>query len=264
MGNADQYGGDEDVVEKFGAQISFDVDITGLLSTRRTEFHLLFLPSLVQSLAVLGGFIEEPVYNYDNLIFDAESVTPEYCVRMVGEIEGKDTKYEDGELWQARTEIWAALGEENPKAWTADKDPKTDTSSAKMAVPLALFSKPGIAMWLRSSRIAWPRMPNDKEKANDQFPFGMNVISQIWATKEDAMKDLDVDSEAGGHPDIPAEWAGTPVGDFRAWCVKYIKDNYDGDSKAKVIAAIKKNKALESSLALTADELVPWIEYVWE
>jgi hypothetical protein len=258
------YSGEEDVTEKFGEVIALDVDVTGLLSTRRTELHLLFLPSLVQALGVAGGIIPEIIYNYDNLIFDPESVNPEYCQRMVGEIEGKDTKYEEGELWQARTEIWAAFGEENPKAWTANKDPKTDTSSAKLSVPLALISKPGISLWSRVTRIAAPRMPSDKEKEKDQFPFGMNVVSEIWPDKETAMKALEVDSEAGGHPEIPGEWAGTPVGDFRAWVVKYIADNYEGVEKDKVIAAVKKNKALESSLALTADELVPWIEYVWE
>ncbi len=258
------YSGDEDVSEKFGETISVDIDITGLLSTRRTEFHLLWLPSLVQALGVAAGVLDETIYNYDNLVFDAESVSPEYCTRMVGEIEGKDTKYEEGELWDARTQIWAAMDESNPKAWTADKDPKTDTSSDKLTVPLALIAKPGVALWSRITRVACPRMPNEKEKAQDQFPFGMNVVSEIWADKDAAMKTLDVDSEAGGHPDIPAEWAGTPVGDFRIWVVKYIKDNYDGEEYDAVVNGIESNKALESSLALTAEELVPWIEYVWE
>jgi len=258
------WSGSEDIADTFGDNISVDVSIVGLMSTKRAEFHLLFLPSLVQSLALVSGILDEQIYNYDNLIFDAESVTTEYCRRMVGEAEGKDTKYEDGELWDIRTQIWLAMGEENPKTYTVGKDPKTDTASDKLAMPLSLLKTPGIGFWARMSRVAALSMPSDRDKENDRYPFGMNVMSQVWMTKEDAMKDLDVDSEVGGHPDLPEEWLGTPIGDFRAWVVKYIADNYDGDSKEAVVKAVKKNKALESSLSIKPEELVPWIEYVWK
>ena len=261
------YQGDEDVVEKFGPEISVDVEVTGLLSTRRTELHLLFLPSLVQELGLLAGILDERIFNYDSLIVNPEEVSPEYCVRMVGEVDGKDTKYTDGELWQARTEIWAAMGEPNPKAFTVGLDPKTDTTSKNMIVPLSLMKKPGVALWARISRVAAPRMPNEKEKAREKnpFPFGMNVVSQIWMTKEDALEDVGVESEAGGHPDLPSQWGDSvSVGDFRKWVVKYIQDNYDGQSKEQVIVAVKADKTLDATLSLTAEELVPWIEYVWE
>ena len=257
------YQGDVPVAERFGEAITNDISITGLRSTARTQYHLLFLPSFVQALGLAGGIISEQVYNYDNLIYDPEQVTPEYCSRMVGEIEAKDTKWETGELWNARSEIWAAFGEDNPKAYTFDMNPKSDTNSEELAIPLRVIKTPGIAIWGRIGRIAAPRMPNDKEKENNQFPFGMEVFSQVWGGKQEAINSLGVDDDSD-HPAMPAEWSGTAVGDFRAWCIKYVGDNYEGKTQKQVVAAIKKDKGLEGSLALTAGELVPWIEYVMD
>lgn len=256
------WSGDEDPITTFGETFAIDIDLVGLGSKRRTALHLLFLPSLVQSIAIASGAFDNEIYAYENLATRGEDVTEEYCTRLVGPAEGQDVDYEAGELWQARTEIWAALGETNPKAWTTGQGGSTDTTSEKLALPLAILSTPKISIASMISRVATPRMPTPHEAANtdNPYPFPMNIVTKSWTSKEEAVKELGGDSDM---PPVPAEWASssTPV-QFRAWVVKWLSDNYADKTKAQVLNSVRQKDL--SEIAMSSEELIPWVSLVMD
>jgi hypothetical protein len=276
------YSGD-DAAEKFGPMIDVDTEVHGLGSQRRTEFQLLFLPSFVQSMALLGGALSDPIFAYDQLQSDAKLVTQEYVDRMVGPTKngGGDVEFETGELWAARTALWKALGEDEPKLWTApirtrvlDKDgvwtgtweerpfdPKTDVTSPLMKRVLQPVFALKVKMWARVARIANPRMPTQKEINAEQLPFGFNVVGKMWRSKEEAVAELGSSHEE--FPEMPVGWAGTPPRDFNEWIRKYIDDNYEGKPLPLILQGLKKEaKTLANQYAVTYDEIQPWVEFV--
>ena len=73
---------------KAGQTFSRDCQMSGLGSVKyRHEFQLITLPSVVDSMARLAGFIDEPIWNIDEILagMDDEDFTAKFQATMIGE-----------------------------------------------------------------------------------------------------------------------------------------------------------------------------------
>lgn len=258
--------------DKMGDVITQEVSITTLMSKKsRHELHMLTLPSAVQALALLGSMIDKTIFDYESLRVDPDMIDDAYQDRVIGT--GND--YENSELWQARTALWAALDEHNAKAYTVNQG-KFDATSDKLRSCLNIIYRP-TTLWARLVSVPDPRVDatyNDGEKR-----LSVPIVAQIWRDKTGLMRDLELEEKtaspassnsrngANGHaangnlPKLPAVWADYPS-DWTGVVREIIKP-LNGKPKPIMLAELQKMAdQLQQSYGATPEDFIAWSEHV--
>jgi hypothetical protein len=273
IATADILNIDDDTRAKFGDTLTYEVNVVGLgIKKSRHELHMIALPSAIQALALMGGLIKEPVFDYESLRVDPHIVDEAYQTTVIG----NDTSYENSNLWKARTQLWSLLGETDPKKYTVAQGGKFDTLSPLLAQCLNIVYRP-TTIWARLINVPDPRvdaLSNKEDDEGNKKRLAVPVIAQVWRNKESMLTDLDIDvkpqtaaaqtngtiTNANGLV-IPQMWKDYPA-DWKA-CVKEIIGTYNGKPKPVILQALKgREQELMTNYGASPDEFMAWADHV--
>lgn len=241
--------------ETFGDTIAFDSPMTSMFGDNRHEYQMLFLPSLVQEMAMTSGIIKERVYEYDGLTSDNDLVNAEYQKRMIGE----DKNYEESELWQARVKLWQELGENDAKKYTVNQKGKTDTDSKLLGGCISITVRRQTQLWARVARVANPRVPKEGKQG-----FGIWVVARIWPTKDAAVAEMGPEKQEGDteYPNLPEGWEGASANDWIDWIKGQFEKELSKPRPALEAAIKKQDKTLKEQFACSAEDVIRWLDYL--
>lgn len=258
----------EEARSRFGDVISQECNITTLMSKKqRHEYHMITLPSAIQSVALLGGMINQTIFDYESLRVNSDMIDEAYQAKVIGV--GND--YEKSELWIARTAIWNALGEKNPKAYTIGQG-KFDVTSEQLEHCLKLVYRP-TSIFARLVSVPDPRA--DAVYGDESKRLTVPVVTNLWRDKASLMADLQLDEKAPataanngnngnaavGGPKLPAAWTEYPD-DWKGTVREIIKP-FAGSPKPVLAAKLREqNDSLKQNYGATADEFLAWAEAV--
>lgn len=258
----------EEAKARFGDVISQECNISTLMSKKqRHEYHMIMLPSAIQSIALLGGMISGTVFDYESLRVNPDVIDEDYQVKVIG----KDNDYEKSELWQARTALWTALGEKNAKAYTIGQGGKFDVGSELLEYCLKLVYNP-TTIYGRLVSVPDPRA--DAVYGDEGKRLTVPVVTNLWRDKASLMRDLELEEKAtttvsngansavnGNGLKLPAAWADYP--DDWKNTVREIVKPFSGNPKPVLMAKLREqNDSLKQNYGATADEFLAWAEVV--
>lgn len=132
-----------DVLEKFQDNVRYDVEVKTPSSKKsRHLYHLIALPHAVQTMALLLGYITEPIFNTNELVQPDREYNDEFQKEYIGDPDnGKVEGMLDSELGRRRAALWAALGETDPKNYRMAGTGKFATTSEKLSNCLAIVER---------------------------------------------------------------------------------------------------------------------------
>ena len=219
---------ERDMTEVFGDVLGYDVQITSLRSNKhRHNFHMIALPLAVQALAMLAGAIKEPIYNYTELV---EKIKDDGGEEQQTPLIGMGSEYAESELWRARADIWAALGESDPSKYTVDNAKKRDKSKGEFDTEAALL-KQCLKIYLDPSKPIASLVRINDPRADAYNASGVRLktfaVVKMYRSTEDAVADLDIEV-LEDTSDIPEEWKKT--GATQAEWLDFVRD-YTKDMK---------------------------------
>lgn len=261
---------DDEMRAKFGEVLTYEVNVTSLLSKKnRHELHMVTLPSAIQAVALLGGFIKQIIFDYETLRIDPKSIDYNFQMDTIG----NDAIYEDTVLWRARKDIWAALGENDPKKYTVAQGGKFDTLSATLGRCLNIVYRP-TTVWARIVNVPDPRMEatsNNTDDEGNKKHLSLPVIAQMWKDKAACLADLDITpkatataSTANGQTNgltIPSMWADYPT-DWKT-TVREILSAYAGKPKPVIQKELESRQTeLLTNYGASPTDFLAWAEHV--
>ena len=251
----------------FGPIIGYDVGISAFAGRDRIELQMIALPSAVQALAVASGVMGQ-AFDYRQLLKDVDELDDDWQHEMIGD----DSSWPESKLWKARESIWAALGEENARAYMYNSgNKKYDTQSPILGKVLRiLYEADGTDLYARVMRVPNPKVDAVNKEGKR---LGVMCIDQIFKSKEAAeiaegvedSEDAGVQSN-GNNPPLPAQWTGANERDWIEWLRDLLSENglIDKSQKAIETAVKKMDSRLQEEFACSADEVIPWIPIVKE
>ncbi len=259
---------DDEMRAKFNETMSYEVSVSSLMSKKnRHELHMIALPSAIQSLALMAGMMKDPVFDYETLRVDQEIMDEAYQEETIG-----GATYEHAKLWEARTAIWAALGESDPKKYTVAQGGKFDTLSTTLAQCLNIIYRP-TKIWARLTNVPDPRidaLSNKEDDHGNRKRLTIPVVAQMWRSKEDCLADLDIAPSHGTNattsngtsgPKIPAMWADFP-NDWKD-NVREIMNAYTGKPKVVIQKALEgRSEELSTNYGATPEDYLAWADLV--
>jgi len=261
---------DDEMRAKFGEVLTYEVNVTSLLAKKsRHELHMVALPSAVQAIALLGGILKQPVFDYETLRVDPKVIDYNYQMEVIG----NDAIYEDTVLWRARKELWAALGENDPKKYTVAQGGKFDTLSTILARCLNIVYRP-TTIWARLVNVPDPRLEATSNKEDDEGNkkhLTLPVVAQMWKDKTACLADLDIMPKTNasvngtnGHNAngliVPSMWADYP-GDWKNTVREIIKD-YTGKPKPVMQKALEaRQDELLSNYGASPADFMAWADH---
>lgn len=213
--------------DAFGEILAWETRISTLGSIyRRHEYHMISLPSAIAVAATALGF-NHPGFSLEELTEPDIVYTGAFQTRMIGTApeETEDGKYKhvnalggyaDSILWQQRVALWAALGEQNPKAFRRmGTGSKYDTSSDKLHKCLAIVETP----WTRPTwaLLVPVRDPRLDAVSKSGTRLGIPCLTALYrdrVTAEEAAKELTGEDSTitatatSSGKSLPATWAG--------------------------------------------------------
>lgn len=266
---------DEETRGRFGDVITQEVNVATLMSKKqRHELHMITLPSAIQALALLGGLISSKIFDYESLRVDPDVIDDAYQARVIG---NGDAGYENSELWQARIQLWKALGENNAKTYTLNQG-KFDANSEMLRACLNIIYQP-TTLWARLVTVPDPRV--DATYGEESKRLTLPIVAQIWKDRGQMMKDLDIIHEPttahangngsvakvaqptsngtnGNGLHVPAAWNGYTE-DWKNYVREVIKP-FSGKPQPVIVSELKKmDGELQQNYSATADEFIAWI-----
>lgn len=241
------------LMNSFGDNYSQEVQVTGLRARGRHEFHLLTLPSAIQALALVAGFITEPVFDYSSLgDLRDEHITEELEAKLIG-------NGLTGELGDARKRLWEALGEDDANTYTVKSGNPTDTVSPKLAQCLQLVYAPA-TIWAQAISIPNPSVAAVTKAGKRLRCF---VVTGIWSNDDAAKEALDLGDDStgttatGGGLKVPSSWASMET-KWREYVVA-LKKEYKGKPMAVVTAALEqRDQELRETYDAGASDFLAW------
>jgi len=261
----------EEVREKFGATIGYDITVATLRSKKyRHEFHMIALPAAVAAYADSLGY-ENPGFDLSELTSQDTVFNDTTQYRLVGNGEAKagdDDHYTNSILWDQRAKLWEALGEDDPRNYqllTSDK--KFATTSQKLSDCLGIVHFAwGQPAYVRLVSVSDPRAGADYNDKQLQLP----TITDIFENKEEASKvvaeELERMAETSGGsssgsasaPRLPVSWAEAEM------TVQDWKGSLGAEKASlgdKPLTALVAKKVAEAVDATPAD-VEAWWDYV--
>lgn len=260
---------DDDMRAKFGEVLTYEVDIVSLLSKKnRHALHMVTLPSAIQALAMLAGFINKPIFDYESLRVDPKVIDYNYQMETIG----NDAIYEDTVLWRARKDLWAALGENDPKKYTVAQGGKFDTLSVALSRCLNIIYRQ-TTVWARLINVPDPRQDatsNKEDEDGNKKHLTLPVVAQVWKDKADCLTDLDITPKntatvtTNGVTNgltIPAMWADYPA-DWKN-TVREILNGYAGKPKPMIQKALEgRQDELLTNYGASPADFLAWADHV--
>ena len=254
---------DPEARAKFGEQIRYDIEIKTPSSVKsRHLYHLIALPLAVQAMALAMGYIQEPVFNVNELVRpDEEQYTDEFQKDYIGDPDNKKVEgMLDSVLGKRRAELWAALGEKDAKAYRTMGSGKFATTSEKLSNCLAIVERVWKApVWGEILSVHDPRIGAVNNSNGNRLRVA--AIVRLFANKEAAQVAADEQNAAraardggapatasGGtlKPALPKDWKDIGEAEFLSELKNYAK-------KPAVLAA--------KDLGITPDEFNAWLPF---
>ena len=269
------------LIERRGQTIGGDCRVHAITyKDGRHKFHMMSLPSAIQAAALSHGYIDEPVFDLMDLV-EARVFDDKQTARLIGGEFGEDGQmvkvdWEDSDLYGRRAELWAALGEENPKAYNhIGAGTKYDTESDQLNRCLAIVTRdwPG-PLW---GRLVFVPDPSQAEQYEDRdgntrhraIPCLVKIFSSEDEAKAAAEAEMSDKGEAKsteaktakatGDPDapkVPKAWEGFEEGWIDA--LRGRKDRVEDGKKpvGKVLGQIVEE------LEVKVSDVLDWWDHV--
>jgi len=260
----------DDFAAKWGGVVSGDVRVSSLgMYKNRYAYHQMALPSFVQAMAIAAGYVTEPIFHVSELLEAEYKFTQENQETMIGTTV-KGGEYTDSLTWKRRSELWAALGEDNPEAYTViDSGTEYDTVSAKLNKLLGLIR---VKPWAQSLWCMMYLCPDPRVDAlsGSGSRLSVPIITEIYLGQEAAQAKANklkaeqetstpgtsvapsADKPTGNGPPVPEAWKKFPD----QWAAEFGKViEQEGPSKPPL--PMLTSIAVEK-LGVTVDELGAW------
>jgi len=256
----------DEFAAKWNGVVSGDVRVSSLaMFKNRYAYHQIALPSFVNAMAIAAGLLTDPIFHVNELLQAEYKFTQESQEAMIGKtVRGGD--YDESLTWKRRTELWAALGEDNPEAYTViGSNTDYDTESVKLNKLLGLIR---VKPWAQPLWCMLYLCPDPRLDALSGSGSRLNVpiITEIYLSQEAAQAkadELKADREAGNTSTktTPAGDTGLPVPE--AW--QKFPEQWDAEFQ-KCVEQEGPNKpplplltALATDrLGVTVEELAAW------
>jgi hypothetical protein len=257
----------EEVLANFqGPSLSMECQVKTLRSGKyRHEFHLIALPAAVAAYAEMSGYIN---YEFDiSELTDRElAVTDEFAARMIGgEYAGNTIPYTESTLWKRRTQLWADLGEPDPRAYNPIGSARFATTSAKLSECLGIASTNWAnPVWARVAMVQDPRV--DAVAGSSGNRLTRPALLHIYEDEAEAREDAGRTEESAPttpvdnpRPPLPEQWRG--MEDDWVAALQEFKAKL-GPIPLPVARARVPQMDVEGAIAATADEALAWWGYV--
>ncbi|MBK9497300.1 MAG: hypothetical protein IPO08_22830 [Xanthomonadales bacterium] len=163
----------------------------------KAMFHLVFLPSLVQSLALMAKMIDKPVWSCPELLTSEMLISPEDQQKLFN----FGGPLEECEYFRRRQVLWEALGERNPIAYL---DPAGGSKYACTSEQLWALVSLGMTQWASPllARVVNGWNPNPAQAYGDTDANGQKGIKKV-PIKENGQDTGRTQDRHWGHPTIP-------------------------------------------------------------
>jgi len=244
-----------DKVDKFDDPLALEIDMQTLRAKLGGyRYQMIFLPSAVAAIATMYG-IPNAGFDLSELADDSVIVTDEFQWHMVG---GSDYKPDDefhwtkSTLWKQRAELWASLGETDPKRYITGLGPfgdkKAVVTSEKLRDCLQGVQSDWTGQWARLVNVADP-VVDARTKAGKRLQV-LSIGKMYW-NKEAALEDNDKDdSEDSGQVatsstlEIPTAWKGL--------------ESEFAEELTNAVAGGMNNQQVAEALGITVAEAIRW------
>ena len=268
--SADVLNFTDETRQKFGEVISYDVSVKSLFSTkRRHEYQLIALPAAVAAYADWVGY-ENAGFDLSELLDQNTIYDDPFHFRMIGNPDHKNgdaEHYENSVLWQRRVQLWASLGEENPKAYKLiGAGTRFDATSEKFSECSGIANYEWDSpQWMKIVTVNDPRM----DATYNENRLNIPVIFKIYNNREEAMADVEsVQGQSSGSTLPAASSAPTSTASGlavpEAWkeladdCPQYLRE-FKAKNPSLIPPVITKATA---ELQVTEQELRAWWDQV--
>jgi hypothetical protein len=265
----------EEFLERLKDLVSFEVDVMGLASKRRANFHMIALPMAVQAAALFQGHLTERVFSIEELTAADTVFTDEFEASYIGHPDAKkatdEGHYTQSIMWKRRAELWKALGETRPEVFAINSTNKSanttsDVLAGCLSVAARTWNKP---MWARLVLANDPHMGASFDLADGgEGRRKVPVLWEMFGDKGEAVAAADADkarfggenapageskpeskpAATNGEPALPSEWASMPE-EFTS-------------ALADALHEGKKNKEVADELSCTVAEVAAWKKYL--
>ena len=264
----------EEVLANFqGPSLSMECQVKTLRSGKyRHEFHLIALPAAVAAYAEMSGYINDE-FDVSELTDRELVVSDEFAAKMIGgeyfdvDLDVNVTiPYTESILWNRRTQLWAALGESDPRAYNQIGAARFATTSEQLSECLGIASVNWTnPVWARVAMVQDPRM--DAVSGSDNRltrPALLHIYEDEAEAREDAGQ-----SEGGTSttapstdpkPPLPEQWRG--MEDDWVATLQSFKATLGPMPLPVARARLTQMEDLEATIAATADEALAWWGYV--
>lgn len=252
---------------KFTSQaINRSLPVTTLRAKKnRHAFHMIALPAIVAAAAKVNGY-DVPAVDFGPLAINNPIIPDEVSVELIG----NGDNYTESKLWRQRAEIWAALGEPEPRKYlvgSTDRfgNPHKDCTTAQKLIDcLALYHRAWSGpMWVRMVNIADPRIGAVTKNGNRlTIPAVMEIFEDQAAAQAATDKDLKAQAKGNVEPAMERAMPPAPSGWEEAegdWLD--IVAPYAALPKAKARTVYAEAKG-EEEYGVSFDELWRWVEFL--
>ncbi|MFA6358872.1 MAG: hypothetical protein WCY09_09480 [Candidatus Omnitrophota bacterium] len=244
-----------DKADKFDDPLAMEINLQTLRAKLGGyRYQMIFLPSAVAAAADLYG-IPNAGFDLSELTDDSTIVTDEFQWHMVGNSDYKP----DGEfhwtkslLWKQRTELWASLGESDPKRYvtglTVTGDKKAIVTSDTLRDCLLAVQSDWTDQWARLTNVADP-VVDAKTKAGKRLQ--VLTINKLYQDKEEALADngdddgsVPVVANSSNTSSVPTAWKGL--------------ESEFAEELANSVSSGMNNQQMAEALGITIAEAVYW------
>jgi len=202
----------DDVKEKFGNLLRFDVRIRSLASGKyRHEYHMIALPAAVAAVAEVLGF-ETSGFDVSELTDNNRAYTKEFQFKMIGDPDAKagdENYFENSVMWQRRVQLWKELGEENPRAYQElGSESKNATTSDKLNQCLSITT----FKWEERTYCKVLAVNDPREDAVfGEKRLSIPAIVKLYNSEAEAIADLPESFEYGANVESTPAATSAPV-----------------------------------------------------
>jgi len=230
----------------------------------RHELHMAALPALVQAYARMKGW-DVPEFELIKALCSQDTMfTDEFRHRMIGDPENPDA-FEEAALWQYRTELWKALGEENAHAYQPiGHGTNHDVASERLNEAIQPLHRPwDDPVWLRLVTVPDPRVDATYEQRASgdikrlRIPCVMDIFNNKGEAEAAAAEDR---ARMGGGSDSDGETSTTSSSDLPSYPENWAYNDAAKKDWHSVVAGLKKGKKRPVVIArlkgLSSEDLV--------